>query len=58
MFIMGNHHGGKCLSILLQLITCNDMLKVFSDKMAQWYEMIYTFLITINFCNARKLVVH
>ena len=55
MFIMSNHDGRKCLSILLQLEPCNDMLKLISDIMANWYELIKTFLNTISFCNAKKM---
>ena len=55
MFIISNRHGRKCLTISLQLEPFNDMFKVISDIMAQWYEMIISFIITINFCNAMKM---
>ena len=38
MLIISNHYGRNCLSNLLQLEPCNDMLKVISDIMAHWYE--------------------
>ena len=31
------------------------MFKAISDIMAHWYELINTFIITINFCNAKKM---
>ena len=48
-----NHYGRKCVSILLQSEPCNDMIKIISDTLAQWYEMMNSFIITINFCNAQ-----
>ena len=51
VFIIGNHYGRKCITILLLSEPCNDMFKVISDVMAQWYEMINTFIITIHYCN-------
>ena len=30
------------------------MFQVISDAMAQWYEMINAFLITMNFCTAKE----
>ena len=30
-------------------------LKVISDILAHWFELINTFIITINFCNAMKM---
>ena len=47
--------GKKSISILIQLEPCNDMFEVTSGIMAIWYELIKTFLITINFCNAKKM---
>ena len=55
MVLNSNHDGRKCLSNLLQLEPCNDMYKVISDIMVQWYEMINTFIFTINFCNAMRM---
>ena len=51
MSIISNHYGRKCLSILLLLKECNDVFKVISDIMAQWYEMINRIIISINFYN-------
>ena len=45
MFIISNHYGRKCFSILLQLEPCSDKSKVISDVMAHWYEMINTTLL-------------
>ena len=44
LFIIINHYGSQCLSILKQLEPCSDMYKVISDVMAHWYEMINTIL--------------
>ena len=63
MFIISNSYGRKCLTILLQLdLTillqlqpCSDLFKVISGIMKNWYELISTFLIRINFCNAKKI---
>ena len=32
-----------------------DTVKVISDIMAQWYVMVNTFIISINFYNAKKM---
>ena len=55
MFMISNHYGTKYLSILIQLVQCSDMFKLIFGIMANWYELINTFLITINFCNAMKM---
>ena len=55
MFMNSNHYGRRCHSILLQLVPCNDMFKVISDIMAEWNDIINTFFITINCCNAKKM---
>ena len=55
MFIISNHYGRKCISMLLQLEPCNDIFKVILDIMAHWYVMIITIIITINFRNAIKM---
>ena len=52
MFIISNHNGRKCLCNLLQLEQWTDMYKVISDIMAHRYDLINTFLITLN---AKKL---
>ena len=52
MFSISNHYGKNCHTILLHLEPSSDMLKVISDQMTHWYEMIITIIITINFCNA------
>ena len=49
------HELSKCVSNLLQLEPCNDIFKVISDIMAQWYDMLNTFFITIDFYNAMKM---
>ena len=56
MFIMSNHDGRKYICILIQFEPCNDMLKVISSIMAHLHELKNTFLITINFCNAKKML--
>ena len=38
MFIIGNHHGIKCLWTPLQLEKCNAMLEVNFDIMAHCYD--------------------
>ena len=48
----------KCLINLLQLETCNVMLKVVSDIMAHWFDLWNTIVIAMNLCNARKWCVH
>ena len=55
-FIISNHYEIKCLRNLLRLEPCNIMLKVISDIMAYWYDMWNTFVIAINFCNAKKMI--
>ena len=40
MFIMSNHYGRKCFTIILQLEPCNDMFKVIYGIIANWYELI------------------
>ena len=55
MFIISNRFGRKCLSNVLQLQRCSDMFNVVSHIMAHWYELINTFIITINFCNGKKM---
>ena len=55
MFMISNHYGTNCLSnLLLQLSPCNDMIKVISDKMAHWYEMIKHLL---SQCKENKLYI-
>ena len=46
MLIIINHYG-RSLSILLQLVTCYDMFKTISNKMAQSYEIMQAFFVTI-----------
>ena len=48
LFITSNHNGRNFLSCLIQLDKCNDMFKVISDIMAQWYLMENALIITIN----------
>ena len=57
MFIISNHYGKIDLSSLTQLEECNDMFKLISDILAEWYVMVNTFIITItiNFYNAQKM---
>ena len=55
MFMISNHYGIECHSILLQLVTCNDIFQVIFDIMAEWYNIMNTFLNTINFLNAKKM---
>ena len=43
------------LSKLLLLVTCIDTFEVLSDIMAQWYDMLNTFIIAFDFCNAKKM---
>ena len=43
MFMISNHYGTKCLIILIELKPCNDIFKVISGIMANWYELINTF---------------
>ena len=54
IFIISNHYGRKH-----DTEACNDMINVINDIMAHWYELINTFintlLITINFCNLKKM---
>ena len=56
MFIISNHYGIKCLSNLLQLEPCIVMFKVISDELAHLYDMWNTIVITINFCNGKKMI--
>ena len=56
MFLISNHYGIKCLSILLLLEPCNVMFKVISEILEHWYEMWNTIVITINFCNVKKMI--
>ena len=39
MFIISNHYGIKCVSNLLQIEPCNEVVKVISDIMAHCYEL-------------------
>ena len=55
MFIMSNHYGRKYICILIQLEPCNDQFKFISGIMANWHELIKTFLFTINFRDAKKM---
>ena len=50
-----HHYWRNYRSTLLRLKPYNDMFKVISDIMEQWYDMINSFIITINFCNAKKM---
>ena len=56
MYNKSNQYRRKCLSKSLQLVTCTDMFKVISDIMAYWYDTIIIFIITINFCNGKKMI--
>ena len=47
LFIISNHYGIKCVSNLVQLEPCNDMI---SDIMAHCYDMWNTIIKAINFC--------
>ena len=56
MFIISNHFGIKCLSNVIQLEPCNVIIKVTSYKMAHWYDLWNTIVITINICKAMKMI--
>ena len=47
-FIISNHNGRFVLRYLIKLDKCNDIFKVISDIMAQWYLMEKAIIITIN----------
>ena len=55
MFIMGNHYGRKCLSVLIEFEPFDEMFKVISGVVVQFYHMINTSIIVMNFCNAKKI---
>ena len=44
---MSNHYRRQCLTMLLQLEPFIDLFRVISGIMANWYELINTFLIII-----------
>ena len=54
--IISNDYGTKYLSNLLQLEPCIVMFKVISDELAHLYDMWNTIVITINFCNGKKMI--
>ena len=55
MFIISNHIGTKCLSILLQLETCNVMFRVIYDIMAHCHDL-WKIVLAIVFYNAKKII--
>ena len=52
IFIINYHDGIKCLCSLLYLV----MFKLISDIMAHWYAMWNTIVMTIDVCNAEKMI--
>ena len=56
MLIISNHYGIKCVSNLIELEPCNVMFKVISDKMGHWNNLWNTIFISINICNAKKMI--
>ena len=56
MFITSNHYVIKYLCNVLQLERHIVMFKVISDIMAHWYDMWKSIVITIDFCNAKKMI--
>ena len=48
MFIISNVYGTKRLSILIELVPCNDMLKVVSGIMENWHKLMNTFFIAVS----------
>ena len=56
MLITSNHDGIECVSNLTELQPGNVMFEVISDIMGHSNDMWNTIVITINFCNAKKMI--